>query len=175
MDFKTSLLDKFVNGFDYVKNSPTWGDGFIEEDATPPTNGEAGDVGAPAGDLLVTVSVASHPVFERSGNDVYMRMPISFVQAALGAELSIPTLDGNVKFNIQPGTQTSSKFRLQGKGIPNLRNNKYRGDQYVEVYIVVPKNLTEKQKEILKEFEPEIGAQAEESKKGWGHFFKKNK
>ena len=137
--------------------------------------GEAGDVGAPAGDLLVTVSVSSHPVFERRGNDVYMRMPISFVQAALGAELSIPTLDGNVKFSIQPGTQTSTTFRLQGKGIPSLRNNKHRGDQYVEVYVVVPKNLTEKQKEILREFEPEIGAQAEESKKGWGHFFKKNK
>lgn len=137
--------------------------------------GEAGDVGAPAGDLLVTVSVKSHPIFERRGNDVYMRMPISFVQAALGAELSIPTLDGNVKFTIQPGTQTSTTFRLQGKGIPNLRNNKYRGDQYVEVYVVVPKNLSDKQKNILKEFEPELGEQAEESKKGWGHFFKKNK
>lgn len=137
--------------------------------------GEAGDVGAPAGDLLVTVSVKSHPVFERRGNDVYMRMPISFVQAALGAELSIPTLDGNVKFTIQAGTQTSTTFRLQGKGIPSLRNNKNRGDQYVEVYVVVPKNLTDKQKSILKEFEPELGEQAEESKKGWQHFFKKNK
>lgn len=135
--------------------------------------GEAGDVGAPAGDLLVTVSVTTHPVFERRGYDVYMRMPVSFGQAALGAELSIPTLDGNVKFSIQPGTQTSTTFRLQGKGIPNLRNNKHRGDQYVEVYVVVPKNLSEKQKEILREFEPEMGEQAEESKKGWQHFFKK--
>lgn len=135
--------------------------------------GEAGEVGAPAGDLLVTVSVKEHPVFERRGYDVYMRMPISFVQAALGVELSIPTLDGNVKFTIQPGTQTSTTFRLQGKGIPNLRNKQHRGDQYVEVYVVVPKNLTEKQKELLKEFEPEMGQQAEESKKGWPHFFKK--
>ena len=135
--------------------------------------GEAGDVGAPAGDLLITVSVKAHQVFERRGNDVYMRMPISFTQAALGAELSIPTLDGNVKFTIQPGTQTSSKFRLQGKGIPSLQNKRHRGDQYVEVYVVVPKNLTEKQKEILREFEPEAGAQAEESKKGWKHLFKK--
>ena len=135
--------------------------------------GEAGDPGAPAGDLLVTVSVKSHQVFERRGQDVYMRMPISFTQAALGAELSIPTLDGNVKFTIQAGTQTSSKFRLQGKGIPSLRNNKQRGDQYVEVYVVVPKNLSEKQKSILREFEPEAGEQAEESKKGWQHIFKK--
>ena len=135
--------------------------------------GEAGDVGAPAGDLLVTVSVKDHPVFERRGYDVYMRMPISFVQATLGAELSIPTLDGNVKFSIAAGTQTSTTFRLQGKGIPNLRNKKHRGDQYVEVYVIVPKDLTERQKELLKEFEPEMGAQAEESKKGWGHFFKK--
>lgn len=135
--------------------------------------GEAGDAGAPAGDLLVTVSVKAHGVFERRGNDVYMRMPISFAQAALGAELSIPTLDGNVKFTIQPGTQTSSKFRLQGKGIPSLQNKRHRGDQYVEVYVVVPKNLTEKQKSILREFEPEEGAQAEESKKGWKHIFKK--
>ena len=135
--------------------------------------GEAGEPGAPAGDLLVTVSVKSHQVFERRGQDVYRRMPISFTRAALGAELSIPTLDGNVKFTIQAGTQTSSKFRLQGKGIPSLRNSKQRGDQYVEVYVVVPKNLTEKQKNILREFEPEAGEQAEESKKGWQHIFKK--
>ena len=137
--------------------------------------GEVGDPGAPSGDLLVTVSVKRHEVFERRGQDVHMRMPISFAQAALGSELSIPTLDGNVKFKIEPGTQTSSKFRLQGKGIPNLRNSKQRGDQYVEVYIVVPKNLTDKQKEILKEIEPETGEQAEESKKGWSHLFNKKK
>ena len=137
--------------------------------------GEVGDPGAPSGDLLVTVSVKRHEIFERRGQDVHMRMPISFAQAALGSELSIPTLDGNVKFKIESGTQTSSKFRLQGKGIPSLRNSKQRGDQYVEVYIVVPKNLTDKQKEILKEFEPETGEQAEESKKGWSHLFNKKK
>lgn len=135
--------------------------------------GETGDVGAPPGDLLVTISVKPHEVFERRENDVYMRMPVSFAQAALGTELSIPTLDGNVKFSIQPGTQTSTTFRLQGKGIPSIRNKKYRGDQYVEVYIVVPKNLTEKQKNILKEFEADTGDQTEESKKGWSNIFKK--
>lgn len=135
--------------------------------------GEVGEVGAPAGDLLVTVNVIPHQVFERRGDDVYMRMPISFGQAALGAELSIPTLDGNVKFNIQPGTQTNTTFRLQGKGIPNIRNSKRRGNQYVEVYIVVPKNLSERQKDLLREFEPELGAQAEDSKKGWDTMFSK--
>jgi len=135
--------------------------------------GEIGEVGAPAGDMLVTISIKPHEVLERRGNDVYMRMPVSFAQAALGAELSIPTLDGNVKFSIQAATQTSTNFRLQGKGIPNIRNKKYRGDQYVEVYIVVPKNLTEKQKNILKEFETETGDQTEESKKGFTNIFKK--
>lgn len=114
--------------------------------------GEAGDVGAPNGDLLLTIYIKPHEIFERRGMDVYMRMPIGFAQAALGAELSIPTLDGNVKFNIHEGTQTGTTFRLQGKGIPSLRNKKQRGDQYVEVYVEVPKNLTAKQKELLKEF-----------------------
>jgi molecular chaperone DnaJ len=135
--------------------------------------GEVGEVGAPNGDLLVTISIKPHQVLERRDNDVYMRMPISFMQAALGGELSIPTLDGNVKFTIQAGTQTSTTFRLQGKGIPNIRNKKYRGDQYVEVYIVVPKELTEKQRNILREFEAETGDQTEESKKGWQNIFKK--
>lgn len=115
--------------------------------------GEAGEVGAPAGDLLITVYIKPHEIFQRKGNDVYMRMPISFTEAALGAELSIPTLDGNVKFTINEGTQTSTTFRLQGKGIPNIRNKRSRGDQYVEVYVEVPKNLTDKQKQILREFD----------------------
>ena len=114
--------------------------------------GEAGDVGAPNGDLLLTIYIKPHEIFERRDMDVYMRMPISFTQAALGAELSIPTLDGNVKFSINEGTQTSTTFRLQGKGIPSIRNSKKRGDQYVEVYIEVPKNLSSIQKNILREF-----------------------
>ncbi|MGL5677716.1 MAG: molecular chaperone DnaJ [Cellulosilyticaceae bacterium] len=114
--------------------------------------GEAGDAGAPNGDLLVTIYIKPHELFERRDMDVHMRMPITFAQAALGAELSIPTLDGNVKFSIHEGTQTGTTFRLQGKGIPSLRNQKHRGDQYVEVYIEVPKNLTSKQKNLLREF-----------------------
>ncbi len=138
--------------------------------------GEVGDVGAQRGDLLVTVSVKAHSTFERRGNDVYMRMPISFAQAALGDELSIPTLDGNAKFTIQPGTATGSTFRLQGKGIPNIRNKKYRGDQYVEVFITVPKNLSEKQKQLLREFEADRGEDSEGgdgTRKSWKDRFKK--
>lgn len=129
--------------------------------------GEAGDVGAPNGDLLITIYVKAHDKFERRGNDVHLRMPISFVQAALGAELSIPTLDGNVKFSIKEGTQTGTVFRLQGKGIPSLRNKKYRGDQYVEVYVKVPTQLTERQKQLLSEFESESSGHSEDNKSFW--------
>lgn len=114
--------------------------------------GEVGEVGAPSGDLLLTIYIKPHELFERRDQNVHMRMPISFTQAALGSELTIPTLDGNVKFAIGEGTQTGTTFRLQGKGIPSIRNKKNRGDQYVEVYIEVPKNLTTKQKDLLKEF-----------------------
>lgn len=135
--------------------------------------GEVGEVGAPNGDLFITVYVQSHQIFERKGNDVHMRMPISFVQAALGVELSIPTLDGNVTFTIQPGTQTNTTFRLQGKGIPSIRNKKYRGDQYVEVYVEVPKNLTENQKNLLRDFEADSESHTDDTKKGWQNIFKK--
>lgn len=131
--------------------------------------GEAGEVGAPNGDLLITVSVKPHEIFERKGNDVYMRMPITFTQSALGSELSIPTLDGNVTFSINEGTQTGSVFRLQGKGIPSIRNKKHRGDQYVEVYVETPKNLTANQKELLKKFEEDTKDHQPEQNK----FFKK--
>lgn len=139
--------------------------------------GEVGEVGAPNGDLLITVYVKPHEIFERKGNDVHMRMPITFAQATLGAELSIPTLDGNVKFSIGEGTQTGTIFRLQGKGIPNIRNKKHRGDQYVEVYIEVPKNLTQRQKNLLKEFEEEtVDHQPEQTnfRKKIEKFFNKN-
>ncbi|MHC1747523.1 MAG: molecular chaperone DnaJ [Cellulosilyticaceae bacterium] len=126
--------------------------------------GEAGEVGAPAGDLLITVYIKPHDIFQRKGTDVYMRMPISFTEATLGAELSIPTLDGNVKFTINEGTQTGTTFRLQSKGIPNIRNKRSRGDQYVEVYVEVPKNLTEKQKQILREFDGDTADHRPEQK-----------
>lgn len=113
--------------------------------------GHAGVNGGPAGDLLITVSVKAHPLFEREGASVLFDMPISFVQAALGAEVEVPTLDGKVKYTIPEGTQTGTTFRLRGKGIPYL-NGSSRGDQFVTVYIETPKNLSKEQKELLRKF-----------------------
>lgn len=114
--------------------------------------GEAGDKGGPSGDLLLTIRVRAHEIFRREANNVYIDMPITFVQAALGATVTVPTLDGPVELNIPEGTQTSSRFRMKGKGIPYLRS-KSRGDQYVTVTVEVPRNLTSKQKEILSGFD----------------------
>ncbi|MGN1059832.1 MAG: molecular chaperone DnaJ, partial [Clostridia bacterium] len=99
--------------------------------------GNVGDKGAPSGNLFVTVTVRPHDLFQRSGADVMCEVPITFVQAALGAELEVPTLDGKVKYTIPEGTQTGTVFRLKGKGIPMLRRSG-RGDQYVKVTVEVP-------------------------------------
>jgi len=133
--------------------------------------GDPGSKGGPAGDLFVTINVKPHALFKRQGNDVVCEMPITFVQAALGAELEVPTLDGNVKYNMPEGTQTGSIFRLKGKGIPYLRGNG-RGDQYVKVEIDVPKKLNERQKAALKEFADISGDEVYEHRKG---FFDKMK
>ena len=114
--------------------------------------GEPGERGGPHGNLLITVKVRPHDIFKRRDNDIFLDMPISFVQAALGATLKVPTLDGLVEYDIPEGTQYGTRFRLRGKGIPFIRG-KGRGDQYVTVTVEVPKNLTSKQKELLKEFE----------------------
>lgn len=113
--------------------------------------GHAGVNGGPAGDLLVTVGVKPHPDFQREGTSVLYSMPINFVQAALGAEVEVPTLDGKVKYNIPEGTQTGTVFRLRNKGIPHLRGNS-RGDQFVTVNVVTPTKLTEEQKDLLRKF-----------------------
>ena len=113
--------------------------------------GHAGANGGPKGDLLITVSVKAHPRFERDGSSILFEMPISFVQAARGAEVEVPTLDGKVKYTIPEGTQTGTTFRLRGKGIPYL-NGSGRGDQYVTVNIETPKNLNKEQKELLRKF-----------------------
>ena len=113
--------------------------------------GHAGTNGGPRGDLLITVSVKAHPLFEREGASVMCEMNISFADAALGAELRVPTLDGDVKYNIPEGTQTGTTFRLKGKGIPYL-NGSGRGDQYVTVNIETPKGLNSEQKELLRKF-----------------------
>ena len=132
--------------------------------------GHAGLNGGPKGDLLITVSVKAHPLFERDGSSVLFEMPISFVQATLGAEVEVPTLDGKVKYTIPEGTQTGSVFRLRGKGIPYL-NGSSRGDQYVTVYIVTPKGLNKEQKELLRQFGEATGEGEGVKSKG----FKKKK
>jgi molecular chaperone DnaJ len=103
--------------------------------------GEPGTKGGPAGDLYISIRVKPHALFQRKGNDVVCEMPITFVQAALGAEFEVPTLDGKIRYSIPEGTQTGSIFRIRGKGIPHLRGSG-RGDHYVKVNIEVPKSLT---------------------------------
>ena len=114
--------------------------------------GNAGVNGGPAGDLFVTVAIRPHPIFTRNGSDVHVDIPISFAQAALGDTLQVPTIDGRIEYKIPEGTQTGTTFRMRGKGIQNV-NGRGRGDQYVRVNIEVPKNLSEKQKKLLREFE----------------------
>jgi len=113
--------------------------------------GEAGTLGGPPGDLYVVINVRPHKLFKRSGFDVLGEVEINFVQAALGAEIMVPTLDGLVKFKIPEGTQSGTVFRLKGRGITRLRGTG-RGDHHVTVKVVTPTNLSEKQKEILSEF-----------------------
>ena len=121
-----------------------------------PGGGNAGINGGPAGDLLVSVIVRPHPRFERDGTSVLLEQEISYAQAALGAEVEVPTLDGKVKLTIPEGTQPGAVFRLKGKGIPFLRGSG-RGDQFVSVTVKVPKNLTGSQKELLRQFAASMG------------------
>lgn len=114
--------------------------------------GNAGANGGPSGDLLVGIRVHPHPIFERRGNDIWCELPITFTQAALGAEVVVPTLDGDVSYQVHEGTQPGDVFKLKNKGIENL-TGRGRGDQYVKVTIEVPKNLSKEQKEILQQFE----------------------
>lgn len=113
--------------------------------------GEAGTRGGPSGDLYVVIRVKPHDFFEREGDDIYCEVPLTFAQAALGDEIEIPTLTEKVKLRIPPGTQTDTYFRLKGKGVPRLRGYG-QGDQHVKVVVVTPTNLSEHQKELLREF-----------------------
>ena len=119
--------------------------------------GNSGLNGGPAGDLLISVIVRPHAIFEREGTNVYMEQEISFAQATLGAELELPTLDGKVKYTIPEGTQPGTTFRLRGKGIPYLRSPSTRGDQFVTVKVAVPRNLSGTQKEKLREYAAAMG------------------
>ena len=125
--------------------------------------GSAGANGGEPGDLFVTVAIMRHEYFEREGNSVLLNLPVSFVQAALGAELEVPTLDGKVKYSMPEGTQTGTTFRLRGKGIPNLRGSG-RGDQYITVKVVVPTALNSEQRDLLQRFAA-AGGEVTDSKK----------
>lgn len=129
-------------------------------------HGNAGINGGPAGDLHVYVNVRPHPIFERKGDDVWCEMPLTFTQAALGAEVTVPTLDGKVSYSVHEGTQPGDVFKLKGKGIPHL-NGRGRGDQFVKVTIEVPKNLSARQKEILKDFDEHAEEKNYQHRKGF--------
>lgn len=114
--------------------------------------GEPGVNGGPRGDLLVDIIVSQHPFFKRQGTNIYSTESISFAKAALGGTVTVRTVDGPVELTIKPGTQSDTRTRLRGKGVPELRNAKQRGDQYVTIVVNVPESLNKKQKEALKEY-----------------------
>ena len=133
------------------------------------SQGSDGLRGGPAGDLIITVAVKSHPIFERDGYDVYCEVPITFPEAALGATIDIPTLEGSEKYDVPEGTQTGTTFTLRGRGIKQV-NGTRRGDLHLTVVIEVPKNLTSEQKEKLREFSESTGKKNYAKKES---FFKK--
>ncbi|EJO5347209.1 molecular chaperone DnaJ [Clostridium botulinum] len=110
--------------------------------------GEPGNNGGPTGDLYINIRVASHSIFKRKGFDIYIEKHISFAQAALGVEIKVPTVDGEVKYEVPAGTQPGTVFRLKGKGVPRI-NSTARGNQYVTIIVDIPKKLNNKQKEAL--------------------------
>ena len=115
--------------------------------------GEPGINGGPRGDLLVDVDVSRHPIFQRRDYDIFSTAPISFATATLGGDVKINTVDGDVIYNVKPGTQTDTKVRLREKGVPTLRNKNVRGDHYVTLVVQVPTNLNAEQKELLRKFD----------------------
>lgn len=126
--------------------------------------GEPGTNGGPRGDLLVEVIVSRHPIFQRQDYNIFSTVPISFPIAALGGEIVIDTVDGKVVYDVKPGTQTDTKVRLKGKGVPSLRNKEMRGDHYVTLVIQVPDKLSHEAKELLKKFDKETGGSLDAAK-----------
>ncbi|MCR5788752.1 MAG: molecular chaperone DnaJ [Lachnospiraceae bacterium] len=119
--------------------------------------GEPGLNGGPRGDLLVEVVVQRHEIFERQDTNIFSVAPISFAQATLGGEVLIETIDGKVAYDVKPGTQTGTRVRLKGKGVPSLRNKQVRGDQYVTLEVQVPNKLNSEAKELLRRFDELTG------------------
>lgn len=119
--------------------------------------GEPGTNGGPRGDLLVEVIVGRHPIFQRQDYDIYSNVPVSYAIAALGGEVVVDTVDGKVIYEVKPGTQTDTRVRLKGKGVPTLRNKEVRGDHYVTLVIQTPEKLSHEAKELLKQFDALTG------------------
>jgi molecular chaperone DnaJ len=115
-----------------------------------PAKGNAGVNKGPSGDLFIVTEVEPHPFFERKGDNIYIKVPVTITEAALGAKVEVPTIDGPATIRIPPGTQSGQRLRLRGKGTPSLRGN-VRGDQFVEVQVVVPRVADERSREILRE------------------------
>jgi molecular chaperone DnaJ len=119
--------------------------------------GEPGSNGGPRGDLLVEVAVSRHPHFQRQDFNIHSTVPISFAIAALGGEIVIDTVDGKVIYEVKPGTQTETKVRLKGKGVPTLRNREYRGDHYVTLVVKTPEKLSSEARDLLTRFDQITG------------------
>ncbi len=134
--------------------------------------GEPGINGGERGDILVEVSISRDPVFERQDMNIYSTVPISFADAALGNTIRIATVDGEVEYDVKPGTQTDTKVRLRGKGVPSIRNSQVRGDHYVTLVVKVPERLTEEQREALINFDTAMnnGIKREDKKRKKGIF-----
>ena len=127
--------------------------------------GCAGSNGGPNGDLLVEVFLKRHPIFERQNMDVFCEVPITFTQAALGAQIEVPTLDGKTTYEIPEGTQTGRQFVLGGKGIPQVGNPKRRGNQYITVVVETPTKLTKEQKELLRKLDDTLEVKSSPKRK----------
>lgn len=123
-----------------------------------PGLGEPGVNGGPRGDVLVEIIVGRHPIFQRQDMNIFSTVPISFAVAALGGEIFIDTVDGKVVYDVKPGTQTDTRIRLKGKGVPSLRNKEIRGDHYVTLVVEVPDKLSSEAKELLKKFDQVTGS-----------------
>lgn len=134
--------------------------------------GEPGENGGERGDLLVEVAVSRSPIFQRQDTTIYSTVPISFTDAALGNTIRIKTVDGEVEYDVKPGTQTDTKVRLKGKGVPSIRNSQIRGDHYVTLVVTVPEHLNDAQREALIAFEAAMnnGVKREDKKRRKGLF-----
>ncbi|MFQ5838125.1 MAG: molecular chaperone DnaJ [Thermoplasmata archaeon] len=130
-----------------------------------PGKGEGGERGGPPGDLYIVLHLEEHDIFQREGRDILVEVPISITQAALGAEMQVPTLSGNTTLKIPPGTQSHTLFRLKAKGLPDLEGSG-RGDQLIRVVVVTPKKLSSEDRKLLRKLGESLGDYAKEGRKG---------